>query len=273
MHLLRLLCIALLFGLGTPAHRCRPSRSQQGEEMTVYRLFFEKVPHGVFVEIGALDGYTYSNTYWLENCKGWRGLLVEGSTANFRSLMKKKKSTRPRSRAIHSAVCARPATHVHFLKEGGPTSGAEDSMSDAFKREWHKGNLTYERVPCAPMATLLQGMRHVDFWSVDVEGAELVVLSTVDWGAVQIDVIIVELDEHNPPKNFEVRKLLQAVGYTECAWGAVRGSALFVLNKSPYDCHRVGQQQCLCSYYDCDACCQGPKCNANPGNASQVREG
>jgi FkbM family methyltransferase len=32
---------------------------------------------GFFVEAGANDGYTQSNTYWLERFRGWRGLLVE----------------------------------------------------------------------------------------------------------------------------------------------------------------------------------------------------
>ena len=32
---------------------------------------------GFFVEAGAHDGFTQSNTYWLERFRGWRGLLVE----------------------------------------------------------------------------------------------------------------------------------------------------------------------------------------------------
>jgi FkbM family methyltransferase len=32
---------------------------------------------GFFVEAGANNGYTQSNTYWLERFRGWRGLLVE----------------------------------------------------------------------------------------------------------------------------------------------------------------------------------------------------
>src|SRR5579875_919295 len=32
---------------------------------------------GFFVEAGAHDGFTQSNTYWLERFRGWSGLLVE----------------------------------------------------------------------------------------------------------------------------------------------------------------------------------------------------
>lgn len=32
---------------------------------------------GFFVEAGANDGYTQSNTYWLERFCGWEGILIE----------------------------------------------------------------------------------------------------------------------------------------------------------------------------------------------------
>ena len=32
---------------------------------------------GFFIEAGANDGFTQSNTYWLERFRGWHGLLVE----------------------------------------------------------------------------------------------------------------------------------------------------------------------------------------------------
>ena len=41
---------------------------------------------GTFVEAGAFNGYTYSNTAVLETCFGWSGLLVEANPANFRAL-------------------------------------------------------------------------------------------------------------------------------------------------------------------------------------------
>jgi hypothetical protein len=36
---------------------------------------------GIFLEAGANDGYTWSNTYYLERFKGWRGVLIEGIPA------------------------------------------------------------------------------------------------------------------------------------------------------------------------------------------------
>ena len=39
--------------------------------------------NGFFIEIGAYDGITYSNTYNLEKNKKWTGLLVEPTKENF----------------------------------------------------------------------------------------------------------------------------------------------------------------------------------------------
>ena len=79
-------------------------------------------------------------------------------------------------------------------------------------------------------------------------------METVNWSAVQIDVILVELDRHSPPKNRKVRLVLSQHDYVECAWGSVPRNALFVSRRSPYNCKSVGEQQCICSYEDCDSC-------------------
>lgn len=57
---------------------------------------------GTFVEAGAHDGFTQSNTYWLERHGGWSGLLVEPVP----SLARRAARRRPRSRVVNW----RPAT-------------------------------------------------------------------------------------------------------------------------------------------------------------------
>ena len=56
-------------------------------------------------------------------------------------------------------------------------------------------------------------MRHIDFFSLDVENAELQVLSSLDFSAVTIDVMVVEADGTSTEKDDAVRSLLQAEGF------------------------------------------------------------
>ena len=44
------------------------------------------------------------------------------------------------------------------------------------------------------MATQFQklGIKHIDFFSLDVEGSELTVVESIDWTRVKIDVMLIE---------------------------------------------------------------------------------
>ena len=68
------------------------------------------------------------------------------------------------------------------------------------------------QMSCLPLHALLHmfGITRVDLFSLDVEGAELEVLKTVDFSAVRINVIVVEQDGGNPEKEEAVRQLLLA---------------------------------------------------------------
>ena len=50
--------------------------SQLGQDCLAYILFNGKL-EGSFVEIGAADGVTLSNTFMLEKFLNWRGLCIE----------------------------------------------------------------------------------------------------------------------------------------------------------------------------------------------------
>ena len=47
---------------------------------------------GFFVECGALDGETRSNTLFMERFLGWTGLLVEADPTNFRRVLSKRRN-------------------------------------------------------------------------------------------------------------------------------------------------------------------------------------
>ena len=44
--------------------------------------------HGLYFEIGALDGVTFSNTYGLEHDLSWSGFLVEAVPSSAKKLSK-----------------------------------------------------------------------------------------------------------------------------------------------------------------------------------------
>lgn len=89
-------------------------------------------------------------------------------------------------------------------------------MSEGFRKAWY-GTADVmpqgaEVVPCVALGSILQtfGVSHIDFFSLDVEGAELQVLNTLDLKVLHINVIVIEQDGSNPTKDETVRQMLLA---------------------------------------------------------------
>ena len=61
------------------------SHSQWGEDQALLPLLLAASSGrpGRFVELGALDGLTFSNTLMLEDCFNFTGLLIEANPANY----------------------------------------------------------------------------------------------------------------------------------------------------------------------------------------------
>ncbi len=164
-----------------------------------------------YVELGAFDGKTYSNTIMLERCFGWHGLLIEGSPENFLKLQ----WNRPRNNVLRQlAVCpAGGPNYVNFSSRGSAVSGDAAAMSTSFKHKWsHAQGASHVRVPCQPLSQIMReaGMPTATFLSLDVEGAESKVISTVDPNAFR--TILVEMDGHDPSKDYQVHKTIVDAG-------------------------------------------------------------
>jgi hypothetical protein len=162
----------------------------------------------------------YSNSYVFNKDLGWKGVLMELSTKNFRLLVR----NRPNEIAkIHAGVCDTKRS-VHYVEGGGPTGGIWELAPQSFKDQWWKGitldSPKVQVVDCAPLTELLQshlGRRSsffFDFFSLDVEGAEFDILKTLDFARFGFGILLVEADVHNPLKNLVVRQFLESRGYS-----------------------------------------------------------
>lgn len=82
---------------GTPSTELRkllllPSSSYRSQlNQDIYALLVNRFNPGYFLEIGANDGFTLSNTHYLEKCFGWSGLLVEANP-KYREILQQRTS-------------------------------------------------------------------------------------------------------------------------------------------------------------------------------------
>lgn len=176
--------------------------SQIGQDKFVDRLLHEK-RDGFFVEAGASDGETLSNTLFFEVSRGWTGLLVEANPFVFTQLLSKGRN----AYAFEGALSTTRQIQEEQFLVAGEFGGLRDAISTRHKQRidretplWQNlktwKNVGYlVKVLCVPLPTILRNIQktHVDFLSLDVEGAELAILETiVDSPDITIDVIAVE---------------------------------------------------------------------------------
>ena len=100
------------------------SLSQQLEDVLLLPTLMRAVggQPGVFVELGALDGKKLSNTFMLEQCFGWRGVLIEANPINFAKLNASGRPTCVEGRCIHSAVCKEGVGSLRMSLDGGSST-------------------------------------------------------------------------------------------------------------------------------------------------------
>jgi FkbM family methyltransferase len=190
--------------------------AQSGEDKALLGYsFFPNLCNGTYLELGALDGSTYSNTYVFHKALGWRGVLIELVPNNFAALQ----TNRPLDITVHAAVCNTPQT-VHYV-ERAAVSGVWEFASDTFRQYWWKDIAVdlKDTIPiqCEPLRDILAkhsaDISYFDIFSLDVEGAELEVLQSIDFTMAGFGVVLVEADQHNVTKNKAVRTLLRQNGY------------------------------------------------------------
>lgn len=150
---------------------------QQGEDKILYELFREQVK-GFYVDVGASDGVTFSNTYIFEQM-GWDGICVEPHPDEFAKLS----LNRSNSLCLHAM--AGENVGYGWLMFGGSTTRRVMGADPA-------------TIP-VPMVTLnfvleLLGRSQVDFVSIDAEFTDEKVLEGLDLGLYRPRVVVVEQD-------------------------------------------------------------------------------
>ena len=78
--------------------------SQSAEDKAMFGLFYKHPLKcgGTMVEIGALDGMQYSNSWFFEKALKWNTLLIEAQFDNYNKLVK----NRPNGWNENTAMCA-----------------------------------------------------------------------------------------------------------------------------------------------------------------------
>ena len=185
------------------------SRSQLMQDLFVLTEVGLRRRQGFFVEFGASDGISLSNTWLLEKRMGWKGILAEPARCWHESL------SRNRTCAIDTdCVWSRSGEQLDFDEV---SVGEFSTLSRFSKSDGHaeaRVDKTSYQVPTVSLNDLLR--RHgapaePDYLSIDTEGSEFSILKELDFARFNFKVITCE---HNyTPMREQIRQLLEQAGY------------------------------------------------------------
>ena len=176
---------------------------------------------GFFIEAGACNGESISNTLLFEIKHNWTGLLVEPNPDFFEDL---KRRNRNAWILPHCLSTQRKVEIVEFdasFYNGGIILPGKTLPSDISRAEKRSTRHKYERtikVQCFPLQSVLKaiGKSKVDYFSLDIEGAEYPVLNTIEYDKVDIGTISVEINHAGKifdGSREDIKELMENNGY------------------------------------------------------------
>jgi hypothetical protein len=201
------------------------NKAVDGESVDAMNNYFYGLANGVVLEMGAINGNWSSESLPLESI-GWKRVLIEGIPEFKDSLALWKDAF------VYNAAVCEEATKVHYaVNNNFFVSGIIEFMPPEYLEKWYKGiykmasapgkafdlsriewsnvkskrnRVEIHQIECLPMSTILEhsGLKHINFMILDIEGAEVVALKSIDFKKIRFDVIVVENNRESELRDF-----------------------------------------------------------------------
>ena len=171
----------------------RISFAESGEDLIVYDLL-KNIPsrqRGVYVDAGAFDPVLMSNTHLLFML-GWRGVNIDASPLNIEKFQR----VRPQDTNVCAGLSNTECEFLFLEYPGGTGSrlvslGAEDERSLCGDKPIRSTRINSRRLSDI-LQSALGSNPQIDFLSVDCEGFDWEVISTLDFSIHRPKVVCVE---------------------------------------------------------------------------------
>lgn len=176
------------------------SYSQEEEDLVIDNLLNYK-KRGFYVDVGAYDPTTFSNTkrFYL---KGWRGINIEPDIDNFKKFLKERK------RDVNLNIGVGNKSDNLFYYNFFPDTVSTFSINDMKRNLRKKYKLIKKtKISVRKLSFVLRKYcrQKIDFISIDTEGFDLEVLKSNNWKKFKPKIICIESQK--------VKRFLSKIGY------------------------------------------------------------
>ena len=183
--------------------------SQFGQDRYLHLNLFANKRDGVFVDVGAYDGFVGSNTLFFEKFMGWTGLCIEPDPAQFAKI--------PTYRScdhVQACIADKEGTARFFSIADGLTmmGGLVDYFeAQDMKMIAERSKTKIVELPTRRLEAVLKerNITEIDYLSIDTEGSELAILRSFDLARFKVKALSVENNRNAP----QIPEFMQSAGY------------------------------------------------------------
>ncbi len=209
----------------------RKSYAMDGEDIAI-NIFNKKLEKGFYVDIGAHHPIQRNNTHLLFK-KGWEGINIDVNKFSINLF----NFLRPEDLNLQIAVSDKEGElSFYYQKKFSQLNTTDKEIA----KENFQGNYQEKKVKCQTIQNILDNSKYsnkkIDFLNIDVEGAEMKVLNTLNFEIYDPSLICVEIlgyremqseQREKEIKNNEIYKFLVNKGYKKVWSGLSYCSHLF----------------------------------------------
>ena len=209
----------------------RKSYAMDGEDLAI-DLFNKKRDKGFYVDIGAHHPIQRNNTHLLFK-KGWEGVNIDINQFSIDLF----NFLRPKDLNLQIAVSDKEGEASFFYQKKFSQLNTTDK---GVAKENFQGNFQEKKVKCQTIQNILDNSKYknkkIDFLNIDIEGAEMKVLNTLNFEIYDPSLICIEIlgyrdlnaeQKEKEIKNNEIYKFLVNQGYKKVWSGSSYCSHLF----------------------------------------------
>tara|TARA_Y100000310_G_scaffold334373_1_gene414021 strand:- start:3200 stop:3925 length:726 start_codon:yes stop_codon:yes gene_type:complete len=165
--------------------------SQLGQDKLIDEKIFKGKKNGIFVDVGAHNGVTISNTCFFEKYRAWTGICIEPSVAA-NELVK----TRPNSIPVIACVLDKANENkIVKLRQKNPAEISVTVLDEGEKYEHIDGKYMDKFKISKTLDTILSehstATQQIDYLSIDTEGSEHLVVKDFPFDKWNISVVTI----------------------------------------------------------------------------------
>lgn len=187
--------------------------SQYNQDKFLDEVLFLKKENGFFIDIGAHDGITISNSLFFEKYRNWSGICVEPNPKVYQKLIKNRKSTNlnvcigDKNKKVKFTQIEGYSEMLSGITENYDLRHIKRIDKELAQKGGKRSEIEIQMIKLNDVQNIKN--QTIDFISIDTEGNEYNILKSIDFDKIEVKAIVVE----NNYKDLKIRNYLINNGY------------------------------------------------------------